>query len=120
MGRCRCVDEVGYQSLPARTPVDLLLVPPEFQCLAVHLGFSLCKSSASFEPYQNLWKVSVFPCCFPCRLQEAVVMETVRLTDVCCVFTGSDTAELKAGSNVTQYVGSDPLKNPRCWCSWWC
>lgn len=31
-------------------------------------------------------------------------METVCLADVCFVFTGSDTAELKASSNVTAAV----------------
>lgn len=43
-------------------------------------------------------------------------METVCLADVCFVFIGSDTVELKAGSNVTQYIGSKPLKNPRGGC----
>jgi hypothetical protein len=64
-----------------------------------------------FGPHQNLWKVSV-SMLFLCRLQKAVVMETVCLADVCFVFTGSDTMELKAGSNITQYIGSEPLKNP--------
>ena len=87
---------------------------PEFRCLAVHLGFrGLCGSSAVFKPHQNLWKVSVSTL-FLCRLPKVVVMETVCLADVGFVFTGSVTAELKTGSNITQCIGSEPLKNPRC------
>lgn len=57
-----------------------------------------------------------FSMLLPCRLQEVVAMETVCLADVCFVSTGSDTVELKTGSNITRYIGSDPFKNPRCWC----
>lgn len=65
-----------------------------------------------FKPHQNLWKVSV-SMLFLCRLQKAVVMETVCLADEGFVFTGSDTAELKTGSNVNAVHRFRALKEPK-------
>lgn len=63
-GRCRHVDEVGCQSLPVGTPVDLGGGLPEFQWLTEHLGFnSLCRSSAMFKPTRTTGRC-LFPCCF--------------------------------------------------------
>lgn len=67
------------------------------------LGFTVCMEVQHCSNPTRTSGRCLFPSFF---LQKVVVMETVCLADVCLcsVFTGSDTAELKTSSNITQYI----------------